>query len=641
MRSLQRALQGLFGYLLGGTALFLPPTMAADKSETWVEVRSPHFLVASNAGEKQARRVADQFEQIRATFQKSLNNIRVDPGKPIVVLAAKNEASLKALLPEFWEKKGQTHPAGIFVPGQGKHYVALRTDTAGDNPYHVIYHEYVHLLTSLNFRRLPVWLSEGYAEFLGNTMIGEKELKMGRPSRSHVLLLRESKLLPLEVLLKVDHNSPHYNEANKTSVFYAQSWALVHYLMLDEEMRKTKPLDKFLQLVRDDVEEAEAARRAFGNLKQLERKIESYVRQEIFYEYTLKAPAEVTDKDLVARSLSAAESAAVRGDFHVYRQRWTEARALLEEALLLDPQLASAHESMGELQMQIGNREEAAKHFAQAVQLDSRSYLAHFAHAMLMFQGTAQPDTLAAAEASLRRAIELNPAFAPAHATLASLYTLRKETLDKAMAAARKAVELEPGEIHYYLNLGHVLLRMERVYDARVIGQQALAAAKSPDVRAAAESLLNQLASFQEYAAQRKRYEEESRAAREQLQAIARTEEEAKPPASAETPVANTQPAPPAAAAGATGRRYSMFGRITQVNCAKSPEMELTLSMGGIVMRLRAASFFKVDYLTTSWNPPANFNPCAHLKGLSAEITYTLAQGQPHDGEIISVEVKK
>lgn len=77
------------------------PTPAAAR-ESWVEVRSPNFTVLSNAGEKEARRVADQFEQFRGVFQATLPQIRVDLGKPLVIFAVKNEDSLKILLPEYW-----------------------------------------------------------------------------------------------------------------------------------------------------------------------------------------------------------------------------------------------------------------------------------------------------------------------------------------------------------------------------------------------------------------------------------------------------------------------------------------------------------------------------------------------------------
>ena len=41
---------------------------ARDKAENWTEVTSPHFVVVTNAGEKQGRRVADQFERMRSVF---------------------------------------------------------------------------------------------------------------------------------------------------------------------------------------------------------------------------------------------------------------------------------------------------------------------------------------------------------------------------------------------------------------------------------------------------------------------------------------------------------------------------------------------------------------------------------------------
>ena len=41
---------------------------ARDKAETWIEVTSPHFVVATNSNERQARRIASQFERMRSVF---------------------------------------------------------------------------------------------------------------------------------------------------------------------------------------------------------------------------------------------------------------------------------------------------------------------------------------------------------------------------------------------------------------------------------------------------------------------------------------------------------------------------------------------------------------------------------------------
>ena len=55
----------LTAIVLGFAFLFALPLSGA-KRENWVEVRSANFIVVSNAGEKQARKTAIRFEQIRA-----------------------------------------------------------------------------------------------------------------------------------------------------------------------------------------------------------------------------------------------------------------------------------------------------------------------------------------------------------------------------------------------------------------------------------------------------------------------------------------------------------------------------------------------------------------------------------------------
>jgi hypothetical protein len=63
--------------------------------------------------------------------------------------------------------------------------------------------------------------------------LGEKESRVGTIDETHLYILQQNKLLPIETLLNVEQSSPYYNEANQASVFYAESWALVHYLMMD------------------------------------------------------------------------------------------------------------------------------------------------------------------------------------------------------------------------------------------------------------------------------------------------------------------------------------------------------------------------------------------------------------------------
>ena len=82
----------------------------AANPQTWMEVRSPHFIVVSNANEHEARRVAEQFEMIRAVFQEHSGNVSVND-QIIIILAAKDEDTLRPLLPEAWTKKSSATPA--------------------------------------------------------------------------------------------------------------------------------------------------------------------------------------------------------------------------------------------------------------------------------------------------------------------------------------------------------------------------------------------------------------------------------------------------------------------------------------------------------------------------------------------------
>ena len=102
-----------FVLLLLLLAVALAP--ARDKSEDWLQVRSPHFTVVTNADEKTGRRIADQFERMRAVFHVTFPHMSVDIGSPIVVLAIKGEKDFRDLEPQAYLAKGQVKLAGLFL----------------------------------------------------------------------------------------------------------------------------------------------------------------------------------------------------------------------------------------------------------------------------------------------------------------------------------------------------------------------------------------------------------------------------------------------------------------------------------------------------------------------------------------------
>jgi hypothetical protein len=79
---------------------------SAGNKPAWIELRSPNFILVTNAGEGQARRTAYQFEMIRAVFRAYFGQKQESAEQPVIILAAKDDNTLKDLLPEYWVQKG-------------------------------------------------------------------------------------------------------------------------------------------------------------------------------------------------------------------------------------------------------------------------------------------------------------------------------------------------------------------------------------------------------------------------------------------------------------------------------------------------------------------------------------------------------
>src|SRR5579863_2870650 len=324
-------------------ALCLPAAASArDKAEYWVEVRSPHFVVATNSSERQGRRIADQFERMRSVFQAIFPKLQLDPGEPIVILAVKNEKDFRPLEPEAYLAKGQLKLGGLFLHTPEKNYVLMRLDAEGEHPYAVIYHEYTHLILGKAAEWLPLWLNEGLAEFYENTRIEEHDALLGQVIPERVLLLRERRLLPLVTLIRVDANSPYYHQEDKGSMFYAESWALVHYLQVKDATDKGHRLTKYLELLANNIDPVTAADTAFGDLRQLENDLNLYVQQGRFSYFRLKTTTEVDDSAFLAQPLTPPQADALQADFLAHNQRTSDARALLDHVLQEDPKIGRA-----------------------------------------------------------------------------------------------------------------------------------------------------------------------------------------------------------------------------------------------------------------------------------------------------------
>jgi thioredoxin-like negative regulator of GroEL len=632
---------------------FLVAAALAAPTGKWVEVRSPNFIVVSNAGEGQARKIDVQFEQIRSLFRDSLSYAKTSSSPVITILAVKDEDSLRDLLPEYWAQKGRAHPAGIFLGGgYGQFQVALNLSVRGDNPYESLYHEYYHSVTVPYFPGLPVWVAEGMADFFGNSVIGDKTALLGMPNPNLIEELRSEPLIPLPVLFKVDHKSPYYNEQNKVSIFYAESWALIHYLMLGDKRAHNPSFGAYLAALNQGATQEEAAAKAFGDLRKLQENLGMYIERFTFPAVEVPAPAKLPESTFGTRALSQAEADAYSGGFLALHGQFQQAEPLLKESAQLDPKLALAQRNLAFLHSFRDERADALASLSAAVALDSQDPVTRYLRAQLTFDAASHSDPQI--EEDLRQAVALKPDFADANGLLAVYLAANNEKLPEALALGQKAVSLEPGNPNFQLAVVQVLGQMRRYDDAETLLRRVRARATDDGVRTRADQLLTYITQARDYEARARQMQEESAARANEssaranaLASVERSEEAAarSDEAAAEKVSEPTGPAasdPGAPVLKRRGLPPAVIGIVIQVHC-NANEMEVTTKVDGrpAPLLFHAKDRTRIGYTS---NVPAihdDIDPCSELKGHTAKVFFTPSQAKWLDGELVHIEVVK
>ena len=464
----------------------------------WIEVKSAHFTVISDAGEKAARKTAWQFEQIRLALLQVWPWAKIDSGDPFVVFAARDENTLRTLGPHYWEGK-RYRPVSFFTHGDDRQYIALRIDVSqpddvGTNPYQSAYWSYSSAVFNRSFpRRLPAWYSRGIAEVMSNTIVRDKELHVGRPLPSSLQTVREHSLVPLNELLTADSSSRWRTDEVAAEIFDANAWALVHYLVFGDERKHAEKVNQFNRLLYAGTDPELAIREAFGDMKPYHAEMKRYVERNLFGYARIPVSLDTRPEAYAVRALPPAESAVARGEMLAAMDRPVEARAFAAEAAKADPGLPGPSEIEASLLEREKRTEEAKAAYAKAAENGSQRAHVYYRLAQLEWKPNADKETKAQLAASLEKARALEPGSAN---TLSFLADLKSDLGrgEEALALAQKAIEIEPAESYHRLTLARVLWDLRRPDDAMRAAQTALQAADDERSRQSAQAYLDFLA---------------------------------------------------------------------------------------------------------------------------------------------------
>jgi tetratricopeptide (TPR) repeat protein len=462
----------------------------------WRRIDSPNFVVVGDVSAGELREITRRFESFREVLARVLTEKFIATAVPTVVVVFPSDRAFTPFKPKFNGKPIEL--SGLFLPRRDVNYIAMVRDWDEDT-MRIVFHEYSHLITSNIAGSVPVWLNEGLAEFYSTfQLVGDREAMIGRPVPGHLQRLNERTLLSLEELLSVKHDSPLYNEGDRRSIFYAQSWALTHLLLVAQPSRRDK-LGAYVASVDTGIPPLDAWQRAFA-ADRIDRELQNYVRRSVFSVFRFRFTDKTTSFDGSATPMTAADAEAFLAHFLVQQQRYDEAIERLDRA----GPAASGWPAVVRAGIALSRKESAAAEKALAGLPSDPDWLtAYFAGVTLADTAAEGRDAVSgpryqAARRYLDAALKARGEIPNAIARTVALELRSTRTPSpEALEAAERARDLAPGREDYVFLNAQVLAQMNRYPEASTLLRSLASSTSRPEVRESATNVLRQIEDLQ------------------------------------------------------------------------------------------------------------------------------------------------
>jgi tetratricopeptide (TPR) repeat protein len=562
----------------GLVLVFLLCPVLGFASEQWTEVKSAHFTVITDAGEKRGREVALRFEQMRQVFGSLVMHGEVKTSHPVQILGFKNTKGIKQMAPLFKGKPIEV--AGLYQKGQSQDFIALDLSTEGDYRWQTVFHEYAHLLLNSNTSEWPVWFDEGFAELFSTIDLSGKQALIGRAPESAVQMIANNRLVPVAQLFAVQHDSATYNESgDHRNMFYAESWLIVHYL---EDKQLVKPVILSFALAHGRPDEAEFRQRTGMSFAEFDRALESYVRGNKLMGWNTPLPTAIDASSFDARALTANDALVAVAEMHAASpDHRAEAMRELEQALTADPNNMKAQSDLGYAYLMQRDYAHAEPYLEKAAGSGSQDAMVHFYYAMLLQQkfqaSSTSPDQLERQKKELEEVIKLNPNLAEAYNLLA-LNAHQRQDSAGAIDASLRAVALDRRNQSYAVNLANAYLTAQKIAEAQAVINQ-LRGSQNLSVLTAIASMQSYISQYQSYQQAVVNYKKDAQA----------SEQDSAPEAASAPRVALHR-----VDSGDSGTRRTVQGTLVQIDCKPDGSGALYMQDGERLLQLKFHSFSSI-----------------------------------------------
>jgi Flp pilus assembly protein TadD len=670
--SLTRAM--LLGVLLVSSATAAEPP--------WLELHSTHFTVITDAGEKKGHEVALRFEQMRAVFASLLAKDRLHLPVPLTILALKNDKAFYQMAPL---RQGQPISVpGFFVPGDDQNFIVL--NLFEEESWRAVAHDFAHMFLHYNYPPAQGWFDEGLAEYFRSIRVDNKQVELGsdpelgasfsddllqnqrelRTSKSLTEFLGGQVWLSMPDLFTMKHNTSTYQEGTHHTLFYAQSWMVMHYVLNQKKLPETGTYFDLVQNQHVPVEEAIA--KAYGmSSAQFEQAVKDYfhslrtlftaldaskqpgVAANAAQVYQFPVPLGPDDMVISSKPLPDTDARALAAEVKV---RIPERRELgLKELQALAAAGPESHpapkrsaeenasESTSAIATGTGNEiahrvlawdhiqhaefDEAAEELGNAAALNQHDMWIRYYLSLLKYRIAQSKHLeiqgLANMMQDLRAVLDWYPEFADAD-DLLGVARMEGGGPVAAMQAERAAIQLSPRNEQYVLHLAEIYLAGKNWEAAKALLER-LKASGNTQIAAIAREKLGQISNEQKYGMSSATGSEAANLATQKSPFEALVQD------AAERAAAQTK-----SEAGPDKRPSQyLMGKLLTVDCSQPPAATLTIASGARTVKLRTGDFKSLlligaDQFSCEW------------RDRSVSVNYKAAgQGA---GDLVSLEIR-
>jgi len=645
------------------------PGLAFAKDEPkWIEVHTAHLSVLTDGGEKRGREVALRMEQMRSVFRELLLKDKLHMSVPVTVIALKSDKQYGEISPVK-----QSTAGGFYVPGYDRIYIVL--NLFEDQPWRSIAHSLGHYFINYNYPPAQGWFDEGMAEYFGAVQIG-KEVNIGgdpelAPEWHEDIFdtMRRDPALPQSLtqlasspvwismtdLFTMKHDSSGLREGSHNTLYYAQSWMVMHYLLNKKKMpevgtyfdlvlNQKVPVDKAMVQAFDltPAQMEEAVKTYFNSLGNLGIALDQAKKPvalpgDIPQPDHFPVPLDADDIGVAVNPVPEAEAKAVIGDVmaRVPEHRDQALRDL--QQLAADPKgNEAAHRGLARDHLQQKLFDQTAEELDEATQLNPRDPWIWYYRSVLKYRKAqaARQDMqgLANLLQDLRAVLDWYPDLADAYNML-GMSRVEGGGVNSALEAQKQAVALAPRNAEYQFNLGQIYVAAKKWEQARDVFTR-LKEGSDRQAAAAAKQQLEDLATLQKYGVR------PQHAGQTEAPAGAASTPSAggSGTAVAESASKNTSEddgsdsatKPPPVKPGSTGPVLFLKGKIVSSDCSKAPEAALTVLSGMTTYTMHVSDYKSLvvigeDQFSCEW------------KNRLASLNYR-ATGK-REGEVVSLEV--